>query len=144
MFNRLREIQLGPQLLGYLCGERNYFFRSRGEIQPLDFPILVVNDLFAAGQEGVARKNVAGKERFLIVARDRIFHPAVFAAFQVAQTQPGLRLVARDVENLPAVRRKHRTKCALDLMNEVVFVAGLAVAPGDVPGGKQLVVVERA
>jgi len=55
-------------------------------------------------QEGVAWKNVTGEERFLIVARDGIFQPVVFAAFEVAQTQAGLRLVTRDVEDLLTIR----------------------------------------
>ncbi len=144
LFNRLREIQLGPQFLRYLGRERNYFFRPGGEIEPLDLAILVVDDFLAARQKGVARKNIAGEERFLIVARDRILHPAVFAAFQVAQTQAGLCLVPSDVENLFAVRRKHGAKRAFYLVDEVVFVAGLAIAPRDVPRRKLLVVIERA
>ena len=87
-----------------LHGEGNCFFRSGGKIETLDLSILVVNDLFAAGQEGVAWKNVTGEERFLIVARDGIFQPVVFAAFEVAQTQAGLRLVTRDVEDLLTIR----------------------------------------
>src|SRR6266567_2184439 len=116
LFNGLRKIQLGPQVLRDLRGERNHFFGGGGEVQALDLAILVVDDFFAAGEEGVAGKNVAGKERFLVVAGDWILHPAVFAGFQVAQTQAGFRFVASDVENLLAVGRKHRPKRGLDLV----------------------------
>src|SRR5258708_36179222 len=105
---------------------------------------MVVGEFLAAGKEGVAGKNVAGKERFLVIAGDWILHPAVFAGFQVAQTQAGFRFVASDVENLLAVGRKHGAKRALDLVNEVVFVAGFAVATGDVPSVTLLVVGQGA
>src|SRR5439155_1497150 len=94
--------------------EGDYSFRSSCEIEPLDFAILIVNDLLAARKKSVAGKNVTSEERFLIVARNRILHPAVLPAFEVAQTQAGLRLVTRDVENLLAIRRKHWTKCAFE------------------------------
>src|SRR6266446_3571329 len=113
-------------------------------METFDFAILVVDDLLAAGKKRVAGKNVASEERFLIVAGDRIFHPTVLAAFEIAQAQARLRLVTRDVKNLLAVRREHWTKRALDLVNKVVFVASFAVAPGDVPSGKLLVVIQRA
>src|SRR5258708_35100165 len=100
---------------------------------------MVVGEFLAAGKEGVAGKNVAGKERFLVVAGDWILHPAVFAGFQVAQTQAGFRFVASDVENLLAVGREHRAKRTLDLVDEVIFVASLAVPTGDVPSWQLLV-----
>src|SRR6266700_2197077 len=144
LFNGLRKIQLGAEILGDLRGEGNHLFGGGGEVQALDLAILVVDDFFTAGEEGVAWKNVAGKERFLVVAGDWILDPAIFAGIQVAQTQAGFRFVASDVENLLAVGREHRAKRTLDLVDEVIFVASLAVPTGDVPSGKLLVVSQGA
>ena len=141
LFDRLRKIQLGPQFLGDLGREGNYFLRAGDQIEAFDFAILVVNDFLAAWEKRITGENVASEERFLIVAGDWILHPTVFSAFEIAQTQSRLRLVARDVEDLLAIRREHGAKSALDLVNEVVFVAGLAVAAGDVPRRELLVVV---
>src|SRR5260370_6019857 len=76
--------------------------------------------------------------------RDWIVYPVVFVAFEIAETQAGFGFVAGDIENLRAVPTKRTANGAFDLRDEVVFIARRAVAAGDVPRGKLLVVVERA
>jgi len=66
------------------------FFPFRWQDETLDLSILVCKRSLCRGQEGVAWKNVTGEERFLIVARDGIFQPVVFAASRLRQTQAGL------------------------------------------------------
>ena len=86
----LREVQLGSDVLRHLRGKRNDAFRSGGEVQPSDLPILVVNDFVSARQERIAGKDIPRKKRFLIVARDWVPHPPIVAALQVAQALDAL------------------------------------------------------
>ena len=129
----LRKIQLWTDVLRNLRREGNYFFVPASEIEPPDFPILVINNFFASRQKRKPRKYVAREPRFLIVARHWIFHPMIFARFQIAQPQTRFRFKTRHVYHLFSIRRQCRPECALRLRDNFVFIAGLPVPPHDLP-----------
>src|SRR5262249_52505027 len=142
VFDLLREIELGAKLLRNLRAERNQFFFAGRDVQAVKFSVVGVDDFLAAGEKRIAGKKIAREAGFLIVSRDGIFHPAVFAGFEGAQAARGF--VTRDVQERGAVGSEYRPHAAAKLANQDIFVAGLAVAPRYLPERKLRFVREAA
>ena len=143
-FDLLREVQLRSDFLRDLSRERNQAVVTRRDVQPVNFSLGGIEDLFSSGHEGVPGPEVTREPRFLVVALDRVLQPAVLAALQIADAQAGFRFIARGVDKRLAVGRNHGTKCAAELAHQDVFVAGSPVAPRDAPQGKHRVVLKSS
>src|SRR5439155_1927300 len=100
LFHLLGEIKLRAELLRDLRGERDDFVIAAGDVQVMNLSIVGVDDLLAARKKRVTGKEIAREAGLLVVARDGIFHPAVFARLEIAQAQSALGLIPRDVEKL--------------------------------------------
>src|SRR5882724_4557691 len=85
VFHALRKVQLRPQLLRNLGGERNNRVSPSGQIQSPNLSVLVEDDFLAIGQERISWEKIAGETRLLVIARNRIFDPAIVASSQVAE-----------------------------------------------------------
>src|SRR5260370_7871173 len=80
----------------------------------------------------------------MVVACHWVLYPAIFTSLQVAKTKPGLGFIARNVKKKLPIGREHRTKGTFELVNNVVFVARLAVTPRDAPKRKLHIVGKRS
>ena len=130
-FDALRKIEFGAEIQFHIGGERNNGFRAGRQVQAADFAVLVVENFLAVREEGISRKKIARENSFLIVARDGIAHPTVFAGFEIAQAQAGFRFVTRYVQQpLPSgenTGRKLLRNCSRRLSSSPVLRSRRAI-----------------
>src|SRR5579863_1349142 len=97
----------------------------------VNFSTVGGDDRGAIGSEGVAGKEVAGEERFLIVALNGIFEPVFFAAIEIADAETGFGFGARGVDEELAVGGDLRTHGAAGSVGDGVFLTGNEIAADD-------------
>ena len=97
----------------------------------MNFSSVGGDDFLAVRSEGVVGKEVAGEERFLIVALDGIFEPVLLAAIEITDAESGFGFGAGGVDEKLAVRRDLRTHGAAGRIGDGVFFAGDEIAADD-------------
>ncbi len=142
LFNLLRKIELCANVLRDFRGKWNNRLRAGFQIQPANLSVLVINNFLSAREKRIARKKVARKNGFLVVAGHRIAHPVVFSSLQLSQTEPAFGFVASNVQQEFSIWRQEWTHRAAGLLDDRVLVAGLAVFALDLPKRKHGVVRE--
>ncbi len=136
-----REVQPRADRLRHLRRERDHPVLAGRNVEPMDLAAIGRQHGLSVGREGIAGDQVAGVPRLLLVALDRQLQPALLAAGQVADPQPGLVVDARSIDELGPIGREGRAKGAAVGLGDRVFIAGHPVATRDLRKGKMQVVI---
>ncbi len=107
--------------------ERDHLVGIAIDVEPVDLAAVCCQHRLAVGRECVARNQVAGEPRFLLISLDGQLQPALFSADQVADAQAGLVVDARPVDQLAAVGRERRPKRTSMGIGDRVFITGRAI-----------------
>src|SRR5439155_5677986 len=140
LLHLLWKIEFRSEVLRNFSGKRNDGFSAGLQIQAANFPVLVVDDFFSSRKERVAGKQVARKNSFLIVARDGIANPVIFASVEVAKTQSAFSFMPSDIQQELPVWRQPWPHGAAGLLDDGVFLAGLAIFAFDLPKRKHRII----
>ena len=111
-------------------------------VQPVDPAPIGRQHGLSIGCERIAGDQVAGEPRFLLVALDGQFQPALLATGQVADSQPGLIIDASTIDELGPVGREDRTEAAAEGLGDGVLVAGRPITTRDL-GQRKIQVIIR-
>jgi hypothetical protein len=134
------KIELRTELARDFGREGNIADLSAGNAHSMNLAAPGDHQIFAVGGKGVVREKVAGVERFLIIALNRILQPLFFTRREIANTQAGFGFVAGPVNQRIGIRGNFRAERAQGSVGNRVFFAGDPVAPHDL-GQRELGIV---
>ena len=92
-----REVEPRADRLRHPGRERDHLVRSGLHVEPVDLAAISRQHRLAVGRERIARNQVTRVPRLLLVALNGELEPALLAAMQVADPQPGLVVDARSI-----------------------------------------------
>ena len=113
-------------------------------IDAADAALVGIDDRRAVRREGVAREQVAGVSRLLVVALGRVCEPAIFPGTEITQPEPAVSPITRRVGEERPIGRQRRTHGAALRAGQGVFAAVAQVETHDLPQRQPHVVVETA
>jgi hypothetical protein len=128
LFDTQSQGQIRAKIARDFCCEGNLMLLACLDVDAMDLASPCDEDIFAVGREGVAGQEVAGEQRFLVVALHRVLEPVFFRSFHVADAEAGLSFVAGAVDEFVAVGGNHRAEGAAGRVGDNVFFSRDAVA----------------